>query len=143
MKPTVRALAAPGAKARLAAAADKAARIAGRSGAVDESTASPLLSRLTLLARPVFPPAPLSPAERARRRQLMIDYGKLKTAQVREGDRKAHLFLAAKWAAMDALPGVERRNEALKERDVPPPMNRPLWTHSPPIPGFSVGDLTN
>jgi hypothetical protein len=142
MRPTVRVFAAPGAKARLAAAADKASRAASRTGGADDSNMSPLLARLTLLVRPVHPPAPVSQAERDRRRRLMIDYGHLKRAQTREGDRKAAIFLAAKWAAMDALPTDARRKEALAAREVPPPLNRPLWTHTPPIPDFNVGDLT-
>lgn len=137
-------LAAPGAKSRAASAAKKAA--------IDEAATSSNLSSdvLQRMARPLHPPPPLAEEERQRRRRNMKAYGRLRRAQWLEGERKANVFLAAKWAAIDALPGHARRVEAiqgvmpngrvLEERVLP--LDAPTWTETPPIPGFNVGDLT-
>jgi hypothetical protein len=130
-------LAAPGVKARAAAAAAKEARGQGaRKG--DAASADSLLE----LARPVLAPPPLPEAERARRRRLMINYGRLKRAEHLESERKVNRFLVAKWSALDALPHL-RRVEAMRPRDEEPPLNRPLWTVTPPIgKHFNPGELT-
>lgn len=127
-------LAAPGVKAKAESAAKKA------SGAADEVPAR-TREIMSLMARPVFPPKPHSEAERARRRRNMIAYGRLKRADHLADQRKLNAFLVAKWSALDALPHA-RRVEALSgpPRDSPP--NTPIWTNTPPIPGFNVGDLT-
>lgn len=127
-------LAAPGAKAKATTAARKAA------SAVDDipARATEILSQMV---RPVFAPKPHSDSERARRRRNMIAYGRLKRADHLADERKANKFLTAKWTAIDALPHI-RRVEALSGQPRHKPPDAPIWTSTPPIPGFNVGDLT-
>lgn len=96
---------------------------------------------LIKVLRPVFPPPALSERERARRRKLMIAYGRLQRAIFLETERRANRFLLAKWTAIDALP-QSRREEALEHREDLSLLKFPIWTHTPPIPNFDVGDLT-
>lgn len=61
-----------------------------------------------------------------------------------EIEKKKNRLRIAKLKAMNALPN-KRRLEAMNEQknnQVPPPNNRPLWTHHPPIKGFSLSNLT-
>jgi hypothetical protein len=134
--------AAPGTKARAATEAAKIARVQGRGGG-RRGAGEQAVDEMLALARPVLAPPPLSAAELARRRRMMISYGRLTRAQHLESERKVNLFLTAKWAAIDALPQA-RRAEALRERGEEPPLNSPLWTATPPISkNFNPGDLTS
>jgi hypothetical protein len=138
-------LAAPGVRARAAAVAAKGAAAAAASDA-----GGPSKEVLLRMARPVLAPPPHSAAERARRRANMQAYGRLQRADFLAGEAKARRFLVSKWSAIDALPSHARRVEALQgvRRDGSVmemrrvPQNAPIWTHTPPIPGFNVGDLT-
>lgn len=132
-------LAAPGAKARAEAAATAAAKKRALKGGETPMTGT--MKSIADLVRPVRPPAPHSEAEQKRLRALMIRYGKLKWEHHRQSEIKVNAFLRAKWAAIDALPHA-RKVEALTTKAPPFPLNRPLFTETPPIPGFNAGDLT-
>ena len=93
------------------------------------------------LLRPVEPPPKRSEAERQHLRKLMIRYGKLKRRHFLEQQLKKNKFALAKWAALDALPN-SRRIEVVSQEAEPFPLNRPIFTHTPPIPGFNLGNLT-
>lgn len=92
------------------------------------------------ILRPVTPRLPRSDAERSHLRALMIRYGKLKWKHHLEMEQRARDFLRAKWSAIDALPH-ERKLEALFTEPTPFPLNRPIFTDTPPIKGFNPGDL--
>lgn len=91
--------------------------------------------------RPMPRPPPRSEEEREKLRALMIRYGKHRRAihLIHEGRRNA--MERAKAVALDALPNY-RRIEALTPEPEPLPVDRPLWTHTPPIKGFNAADLT-
>lgn len=74
-------------------------------------------------------------------REKMIKYGKLKRAQHLEMEKRMSEFLRAKWAAMDALPNY-RRVEVMHLGSREVPTDRPIFTDTPPIKGFSAGDMS-
>lgn len=135
--------AAPGAKRAAQRATQKkaAADRGGRDATKDQQQAF-LDKHVPLLLRPVIPPK-RTPEEQVRLRALMIKYGKFKRKEWLESEMKKNRFTLAKLKALNALP-VARRIEALNEEKLspPPPLNRPLWTHTPPIKGFSLANLT-
>lgn len=96
--------------------------------------------RLIELLRPLARPPPPSEAEQKRLRALMIQFGRLKRRQHLEVELRFNEFRRAKWAAIDALPHA-RKVEALHTECVPFPINRPIFTHTPPIKGFNSGDM--
>lgn len=91
--------------------------------------------------RPMPRPAARSEEERARLREMMIRYGKFRRAIHLCHVGKQRELMRAKAAAFDALPNY-RRLEAIHSKIEPLPINRPLITHTPPIPGFNAADLT-
>lgn len=91
------------------------------------------------LIRPLEQPPPHTPEERARLRQLMIRYGKLKWLQTRDMQRRLREADRGIWAALDAMPH-HRRVEALTAEAKECKHGIPIFTHTPPIKGF---DLTN
>lgn len=143
MRATLRLLAAPRSKVRAISRQPPAAVATGRRRGESDNLENTSRENeiLMTLARPVLPPPPLSERERARRRRLMIDYGRLRRAMFLESERKANAFLVAKLTAIDALPQA-RRAEAFEPRERPHPAKFPIWTHTPPIANFNVGDLT-
>lgn len=93
------------------------------------------------MLRPMPKPPARSEEERARLRELMIRYGKLKRRHHIELEKRMRVFLRAKWAAIDALPH-NRKIEAIYTEPISFPLNRPIFTDTPPIKGFNAGDLT-
>lgn len=93
------------------------------------------------ILRPMPRPPPRTEGERVRLRALMIKYGKLKRKQHLELEVRQNEFLRAKWAAIDALPNF-RRVQALNADPEEFPLNRPIFSHTPPIPGFDPGEIS-
>lgn len=93
------------------------------------------------MCRPMPRPPPRTEEERARLRPLMIAYGKYRRKMHLIHEAKMNGLCLAKAVAFDALPNA-RRVEVINMPPEQPPMNRPLFTHTPPIPGFNAGDLT-
>ncbi len=102
---------------------------------------TPFEKRMIELLRPMPRPPPRTEEERAHLRPLMIRYGKFRRKIHLIHEAKLNELSRAKAAAFDALPNY-RRIEVLEAPMEPMPLNRPLFTHTPPIPGFNVGDLT-
>lgn len=99
-------------------------------------------AKITHLLEPIsVPPSPKSIDDKIQLRALMVRYGKLKRRQHLEQETKHNLFHWSRWAALDALPNT-RRVEALANDPTPAPKNLPLWTDTPPIPGFNSGAMT-
>lgn len=106
-----------------------------------DSTVGAMEKRMLDILRPVRPPPPKTPEEKAEFREKMIRYGKLKRAQHIDQCVRTNKLLLAKWTAIDALPH-KRRVEALFTPPKPLPKNRPLLTDTPPIKGFNGAEMT-
>lgn len=92
------------------------------------------------LLRPMEPSPPHSEEERVRLRELMIRYGKLKRLQHNEMAKRREVARHGVWAAIDAMPH-KHRVEALNANPSDPPHPIPVFTHTPPIDGFDLGNL--
>lgn len=91
--------------------------------------------------RPMPRPPPRTEEEKVRLRALMIEYGKFRRGVFLARTKKQNELMRAKAAAFDALPNY-RRFEAITSPYEALPLNRPLMTITPPIPGFNASDLT-
>lgn len=92
------------------------------------------------LIRPVEQTPSHTPEERARLRELMIRYGKLKRLQTREMQKRLQEADRGIWAALDAMPH-NRRVEALTAEAKECKYGIPIFTHTPPIKGFDINNL--
>lgn len=101
---------------------------------------SPESELLLKCLRPVEPGPPHTPEERLRLRDLMIRYGKLKRRQYLEMEIRRERARLATWKAIDAMPH-KRRVEAIYTKATEPPRRLPMFTHTPPIEGFDIGNL--
>lgn len=107
----------------------------------DMGVASVQEKRVLEMLRPMPRPPPLSSSEQARLYDLMVRYGKYRRSiHLIHRKRQNELERAKAWA-LDALPNY-RRIEAVSKDPDPFPPDRPLFTHTPPIPGFNAADLT-
>jgi len=93
------------------------------------------------MLKPMPKPPPRTSEERVRLRALMIEYGKHRRSVHLQHIAKVNELLRSKAAALDALPNY-RRLEAMNSKPETFPLNRPLFTHTPPIDNFNAADLT-
>lgn len=80
-------------------------------------------------------PLDLTPEEQREWEGRAKEYSRLKMAEHRAWQKALSIKLKLKQAAIRALP-LELRVEAEKDDDALPPMNRNMFTHTPPIPGY-------
>ena len=101
---------------------------------------TPEMELMMKIMRPVEPGPPHTPEERVRLRNLMIRYGKLKRRQHNDFSKRVETARRAMWVAIDAMPH-KRRVETLNAESTEPPRPIPVFTHTPPIEGFDIGNL--
>ena len=107
----------------------------------NEITATGEEKEMLEILRPMPRPPPRTPEERVRLRALMIKYGKFMRRQHLQRVKTYNEFKRAKAAAFDALPNY-RRVEALASEAGDFPFDMPIFSHTPPIPGFDAANLT-
>lgn len=109
-----------------------------------KENAEDLRSQFPLLIEAMTPVKPLPPMpeeEHQRLRQLMIRYGKLRRKQFLEMQLRKNAAMRALWVAIDALPH-KRRVEAVFTEPPQYPDDLRIPTHTPPIKGFDMSNLT-